>query len=240
MIPKCITTGVHEPIVRVTNALLMMPVQQVPGRGHVTQHHIDAFIVVLGLMLYFFLARGILSFEIEVAVVFCFRNDGGVLRPSEDERAAQTSSIRVAKEVLDFLLDGGRQEVALDGADTFGRLCGDEVDAEDAARGFGEVDCDLYLSALRWEGRGVWVYLTPAPRREAQIYNRHAWLEKTVPVIDLQELKRRATLQTGYFCGFGEGVLRLAIDPFLAAVVPYTCQPGRWYALRRPAADTAS
>ena len=47
------------------------------------------------------------------------------------------------KEVLDFRLDFGGEEVALNGGDTFGGLGGNQIDAENTAAGFGQVNGDL-------------------------------------------------------------------------------------------------
>ena len=82
-----------------------MPVEQVPGCGHVTQHHIDAFVIVLacsqGCSTFFFLLFGaVFSLEFEVGLVYCLGqyifSDSVVGGRREDEGTAETAAVGIA------------------------------------------------------------------------------------------------------------------------------------------------
>lgn len=63
-------------------------------------------------------------------------------------------------------------------------------------------------------------YLTPAPRRKAQINNRHSGLEQTVLVVDLEEFERSSAFQALDFGLPRKAVGRLATNPLLRGCGP--------------------
>lgn len=89
------------------------------------------------------------SFEIYVAWFWGGDVEGGgivdifdVVRRGE-ERSAWTTALGIEQEILDGFLDPSREKVSLDRGDALGGLRGDDVDAEDAAVGFGALVCYL-------------------------------------------------------------------------------------------------
>ena len=58
-------------------------------------------------------------------------------------------------------------------------------------------------------------YLTPAPRRKAQIHDRHPRLKQSVLVVDLEELERSSALEALDLGLPREAVGRLSTNPLL-------------------------
>lgn len=148
MVSKRISTRVHQPGIRIINALFVQTIKQRPGLAHVTQHNIYTLVLVFCpvggiLIVVFFCALLSLHFEVTLARrladnILADRCLSGfiVALIGEDGRAAHPTAVGIAEEVFHICLDVGREEVALHRADTFGWLDGNEVDTEDAAAGF--------------------------------------------------------------------------------------------------------
>ncbi len=56
-------------------------------------------------------------------------------------------------------------------------------------------------------------YLTPAPWRKTQIHNGHSRFEKSIPIVDLEQLEGRTALEPLDLGRTGELVPSLSISP---------------------------
>ena len=144
VISKTHAGSVHHPIVRVTQAALSKASGLLPGCGHITKHNIDhPQLLRLCADLHFdcvcrlgiILETKILGLEwfrcCSVQVVF---RDSLILG-REEFLFLGTALLRIFEEALYFFADRGREEVSLDGGDSFWRLGGDDVDTDDSAIG---------------------------------------------------------------------------------------------------------
>lgn len=137
VIPESIATRVHQPVIWVTDALLVQPIERVPGFAHVAQHHVDT-LVLMFMLLFLFTCRVLLvvSRLFDCYVAFSFQitplrflkyslvnvSVGRCLGHAEHERTAQTAAIGVAEERFDLGLHIGREKIALNCRDAFRRL----------------------------------------------------------------------------------------------------------------------
>lgn len=151
MVAEIVTARVHHPKIRHTQTLDPAAGGLFPGFAHITQDHVHhplRSLVILRLSLLRGV-RGFPSFDVDIRLAHLHERicrdltRGFFLCGGEQAFLSEPAPIRVAEEVLDVRLDCGGEEVALDRRDALGRLRRDDVDAEDAAVGFRQLDSYL-------------------------------------------------------------------------------------------------
>lgn len=151
MISKCVSTGVHQPVIRVTDGPFIQSVKRIPGFAHVAQNHIYGLVMVVPSEISsgcrFWAVLGVLTFEIAGLDLFDFHLVHRFLEAcwvgTQEERLPQSAAVGVAKERFDLGLNIWGEEIALNGRDAFRRLNRDQVDAQNSSSWLGKVDCDL-------------------------------------------------------------------------------------------------
>lgn len=66
MIAEGVAAGVHQPVIRVTDAPLVQSVKRIPGFPHVAQHHVNALVRVLRALINIIVQGSLAAFSFKI------------------------------------------------------------------------------------------------------------------------------------------------------------------------------